>query len=118
MPPPVTTLSPRFTPRQHLALRLDLGLLRTDQQEVEDDENQDQREELDEEIRSRRTGALRPSFLMNISSDLHATPDPRPAWSKSGRTIAALHRFATQVRGDMVAPFSASMASDDDGSRP
>ena len=36
--------------RQHLAMRLHLGLLRTDQQEVEDDEDEDQREELDEEI--------------------------------------------------------------------
>src|SRR4029450_4225935 len=48
---------------QHLALRLDLGLLRPDQQEIEDDEDQDQREELDEEIAAARAAArLGPCF--------------------------------------------------------
>src|SRR5262249_18634240 len=35
---------------QHLALGLRLGLLRADQQEIEDDEDEDERKELDEEI--------------------------------------------------------------------
>ena len=46
---------------QHLALRLGLGLLRTDQQEIEDDEDEDEREELDEKIpAAARAACLRP----------------------------------------------------------
>src|SRR5205814_3739716 len=103
--------------RQHLALLLHLALLRPDQQEVEDDEDEDQREKLDEEIRA-AAGALRPRFRdeHRPCSDLSFRPP------KSARTIAALGGFATQGRGDMVAPFSARLlaptwALDDDGSR-
>src|SRR5690348_3710058 len=45
---------------QHLALLLHLGLLWTDQQEVEDDENEDQRKQLDDEVRAATGGALSP----------------------------------------------------------
>jgi hypothetical protein len=46
----VTTPIATLDAAQHLALRLHLGLLRADQQKIEDDEDEDEREELDEEI--------------------------------------------------------------------
>src|SRR5262249_2878429 len=86
---------------QHLALRLHLGLLRTNQQEVEDDEDQDEREELHEEVvAAAGTRALRPS----LGYEHRLLRSIRPP--KSARTIAARARFATRPTGDMVAPFS------------
>jgi hypothetical protein len=95
---------------QHLALRLHLLLLRTDQQEIEDDEDQDEGEELDEEIAAATARPLCPrlGYEHRLLRFFFRLP-------KSARTIAARRRFATRAAGDMVAPFH---APGNDGSRP
>ena len=88
MPPPVTTRSPRFSCGQH-GLRFLLPLLlRADQQEVEDAEDQDERQELAWRCRACRSGPAR----RRVKS---ACSWPVPGCGGSGGTIVSAPRTSS-----------------------